>query len=258
MRLKLPQSTYFGRKIPKTKFYEKLQAGSNLKELFVEQVESVVWSHNLSPRTVRLEAADGIEEIQIFEIELRQRSCSYEILRTIDRAIPYPILYVLRYEEESKLAIAYKERSGSDENRSVVRSYHETSWRKDSAEADGEEKGALFDVLQGLNLKAVYEHIVRSVVLAGNASGGGEEQDESGMPTAEAGNVDAAVDGLELEALLERQAKIEALQRHCAKLEAKIGREKQFNRKVELNMELQRKRKELKELQCETTPQREL
>jgi len=257
MKLKLPPGTEVGRKIPKNKFYEKLQAGSNLKELFVEQVESVIWAHNLSPRTVRLEAVDGIEEIQIFEIELRQRSCSLEILRAIDRAIPYPILYVLQCEDESKLAIAYKERSGSDENRSVVRSYHETQWRREDS-ADGEQKEAVFEVLQGLDLKAVYEHIVRSVVLAGNASGGRGERYEPGMPAGETGNVDATVDGLALKALLERQAKIEALQRHCAKLEAKIGREKQFNRKVELNMELQRKRKELKELQCETTPEREL
>ncbi|WP_172196039.1 DUF4391 domain-containing protein [Saccharibacillus qingshengii] len=242
MRFKLPPGTRFGRKIPKTKFYEKLQAGSNLKELFVEQVDSVVWAHNLSARTVHLEPADGIEEIQIFEIELRQRKYSTEILRAIDRAIPYPILYVLRYESEEKLAIAYKERSGSDENRSVIRSYHETPWRTDDSTTDGSGQEEAFEVLRGLNLKAVYEHIVRSLVLAedGSRLGGADEP-----RVAITEQQDAEGGELPLEELLERQARIEALQRECDRLEAKMRREKQFNRKVELNMELRKKQQEL-------------
>ncbi len=219
MRLLLPPGTEVARKIPKNKFYEKLQAGSNLKELFVQQVESVTWAHKLSSKTVRLEAADGIEEIQIFKIELRQRNCSSDILRAIDRAIPYPILYVLKYEGEEKLAIAYKERSGSDENRAVIKSYYETEWAVAGGEA--------FEVLHGLDLKAVYEHLVRSIALKTDTS----RQSEQGS----------------LEALLKQKAHIEDLERECAQIESKMKKEKQFNRKVELNMLLQRKQLELKE-----------
>src|SRR5690606_40383855 len=149
----LPSSTLVNRKIPKNKFYEKLQANHHLKELFTEQVESIIWKHKLSKDTIRLEPKEDIEEIQIFEVHLKEQSYSLELLRSIDKAIPYPILHVLIYEGQAKLAIAYKERNQTDDNRSVVHSYHETDWQLvESIE---------LNILQGLDLKAVYENIIQ-------------------------------------------------------------------------------------------------
>lgn len=212
----LPSSTLVNRKIPKNKFYEKLHANQHLKELFTEQVESILWKHKLSKDTIRLEPKEDIEEIQIFEVHLKEQSYSLELLRSIDKAIPYPILHVLMYEGQTKLAIAYKERNQTDDNRSVVRSYHETDWQPvESIE---------LNILQGLDLKAVYENIIRQL-----------------LPI-------KMKPEIELLAVLERQAQIDKLTQECQRLESKIRGEKQFNRKVELNMELQRKRKELAQL----------
>lgn len=212
----LPSSTLVNRKIPKNKFYEKLQANHHLKELFIEQVESIIWKHKLSKDTIRLEPKEDIEEIQIFEVHLKEQSYSLELLRSIDKAIPYPILHVLMHDGQAKFAIAYKERNQTDDNRSVVRSYHETDWQPmESIE---------LNILQGLDLKAVYENIIRQLVPI-------KMKPE-----------------MELSAILERQAQIDKLTQECQRLESKIRAEKQFNKKVELNMELQRKRKELKQL----------
>lgn len=212
----LPSSTLVNRKIPKNKFYEKLRANHHLKELFTEQVESILWKHKLSKDTIRLEPKDGIEEIQIFEIHLKEQTYSLDLLRSIDKAIPYPILHVLTYEGQAKLAIAYKERNQTDDNRSVVRSYHETEWQPvESIE---------LNILQGLDLKAVYENIIRQL-----------------LPI-------KVKPEIELSAVLERQAQIDKLTQECERLESRMRAEKQFNKKVELNMELQRKRKELKQL----------
>ncbi|MBG9794537.1 hypothetical protein ABD76_19380 [Paenibacillus dendritiformis] len=212
----LPSSTLVNRKIPKNKFYEKLQANHHLKELFTEQVESILWKHKLSKDTIRLEPKEDIEEIQIFEVHLKEQTYSLDLLRSIDKAIPYPILHVLMYEDQAKLAIAYKERNQTDENRSVVRSYHETDWQPIES--------IKLDILQGLNLKAVYENIIRQL-----------------LPI-------KVKPEIELTAVLERQAQIDKLTQECQRLESKIRAEKQFNKKVELNMELQRKRKELNQL----------
>lgn len=212
----LPSSTLVNRKIPKNKFYEKLHANQHLKELFTEQVESIIWKHKLSKETIRLDPKDDIEEIQIFEIHLKEQTYSLDLLRNIDKAIPYPILHVLMYDGQAKLAIAYKERNQTDDNRSVVRSYHETDWQP----AESIE----LDILQGLNLKVVYENIIRQL-----------------LPI-------KVKPEIELTAVLERQAQIDKLTQECHRLESKIRAEKQFNKKVELNMELQRKRKELNQL----------
>ncbi|WP_339300765.1 DUF4391 domain-containing protein [Paenibacillus sp. FSL K6-2441] len=212
----LPSSTLVNRKIPKNKFYEKLQANNHLRELFTDQVESIIWKHKLSKDTIRLEPKEDIEEIQIFEVHLKEQSYSLELLRSIDKAIPYPILHVLMHDGQTKFAIAYKERNQSDENRSVVRSYHETDWQPvESIE---------LNILQGLDLKAVYENIIRQL-----------------LPI-------KMKPEMELSAVLERQAQIDKLTQECQRLESKIRAEKQFNKKVELNLELQRKRKELNQL----------
>ncbi|MEI0736583.1 DUF4391 domain-containing protein [Paenibacillus sp. JTLBN-2024] len=212
----LPSSTLVNRKIPKNKFYEKLQANHHLRELFTDQVESIIWKHKLSKDTIRLEPKEDIEEIQIFEVHLKEKSYSLDLLRSIDKAIPYPILHVLMYEDQAKLAMAYKERNQTDENRSVVRSYHETDWQPvESIE---------LNILQGLDLKAVYENIIRQL-----------------LPI-------KMKPEMELSAVLERQAQIDKLTQECQRLESKIRAEKQFNKKVELNLELQRKRKELNQL----------
>ncbi|MFD1135615.1 DUF4391 domain-containing protein [Paenibacillus urinalis] len=216
MMFQLPSSTLVNRKIPKNKFYEKLQANHKLKELFTEQVESIVWKYKLSKETIRLEPKDGIEEIQVFEIHLKEQSYSLDLLRSIDKAIPYPILYVLLHEGQAKLAIAYKERNQADDNRSVVRSYHESDWQP--------EDEIKLDFLHGLDLKAVYENIIRYLLPI-------KSKPES-----------------ELSDVLERQARVDKLSLECQRLESKIRNEKQFNRKVEMNMELQRKRKELNQL----------
>lgn len=212
----LPSSTLVNRKIPKNKFYEKLQANHHLRELFTDQVESIIWKHKLSKDTIRLEPKENVEEIQIFEVYLKKKSYSFDLLRSIDKAIPYPILYVLMYGDQVKLAIAYKERNQIDGNRSVVRSYHETDWQPvESIE---------LDILQGMDLKAVYENIIRQL-----------------LPI-------KMKPEMELSAVLERQSQIDKLMRECERLESKLRAEKQFNRKVELNMELQRKKKELNQL----------
>ncbi|GAA0404220.1 DUF4391 domain-containing protein [Paenibacillus motobuensis] len=216
MMLQLPTSTLVNRKIPKNKFYEKLHANQHLKELFTEQVESIIWKHKLSKETIRLEPKDDIEEVQVFEIHLKERTYSLDLLRSIDKAIPYPILHVIIYEDQVKLAIAYKERNQTDDNRFVVRSYHESEWQP--------EEDVKLNIVQGLDLKTVYENIIRQL-----------------LPINSKPEID-------LTTVLERQASIDKLTLECQRLESRIRSEKQFNRKVEMNMELQQKRKQLNQL----------
>ena len=212
----LPASTLVNRRIPKTKFYEKLQADHQLRELFTRQIDTIVWKHKLSRETIHLEPAGDVEEIQIFEIQLKDPSFSHDLLRSIDREIPYPILHVLIYGDQAKLAIAYKERSQTDENRAVVHSYYETDWQPTDR--------IRLNVLQGLDLKAIYENMIRQL-----------------LPHKTRQETDLSV-------ALERQSRIDRLKKECERLESKIFKEKQFHIKVELNQELRRKKKELQEL----------
>ena len=212
--LNLPDRTLYNRKIPKSKFYEKLGADSKLKDLFVTQIDSIIWKHKLSRETTNLEPTEEVKEIHVFEIHLRQRELSQEVLEKIDKAIPYPILHVLRWGEEVKLMIAYKERHATNENRAVVQTYYASEWQR-SSEITG-------NLLNGLTLGAVYENMVRLLMPA-------QDGHMENLPEA-----------------VEAQLQLAKLERECIRLETRLRNEQQFDKKVELNIELRRKLRQLR------------
>jgi len=212
----LPETTLVNKKIPKNKFYVKLQADKTLREKFVRQVDFILWKHKLSGRTVNLSPTKEVEEIQVFEVYLKQKNLSREVLESIDRVIPYPILFALVYRDEVQLAVAYKKRSKQHEDRFVVDSYYYSPWQK------AEEIS--LDLLKGLDLQAVYENLIKSLLP------GSKERITN------------------LEQVVEKQKAAERLEREIAALEAKMHREPQFNRKVDYSLKLQEKRKELEKI----------
>jgi len=214
--LNLPERTIYNKRISKNMFYKQIKVDSKLESMFVNEVDRIVWKHKLSEETINLESTDEVQEIQVFEILLKQESLSKEILENIDKVIPYPILYILRYKEKAKLIIAYKERNKMDDNKMVINSYYETQWINED-EVD-------FQILSGLTLKDVYENIIKQLIP---------------IKTIEVENI---VDVIEL------NKNIEKLEKEIAAFEKKVIREKQFNIKVELNRKLRKKAKELSSL----------
>jgi hypothetical protein len=86
-----PPQAAFGRKLPKSKIYLHGQPSRRVKDLFVSQVEDIVWAYKLAPETINLAARPGVAEIQIFTIHLRSENVHEDILRTIDKTIVHPI-----------------------------------------------------------------------------------------------------------------------------------------------------------------------
>ncbi len=214
--LNIPDRALVNRRIPKSKLYKQIGVDTNLERKFIDEIENIIWKYKLSKETTNLQPTNKVEEIQVFEILLKEKYISIEILENIDRTIPYPILFLLRYKDEVKLAIAYKERNKIDENKMVVNTYYQTKWMKQH-ELD-------VDILKGLNLEEVYNNLIRQLIPIENTL----EED--------------------LEKLIELNERIESLKKEIKTLEKKIKREVQFNRKVDLNIELQKKKKELEQL----------
>lgn len=217
--LNIPSRALYDKRIPKNKFYEKIGANSKLKNKFKEEIDKVLWKYKLSKDTINLDPTKEVEEIQIFEVRLKVRDISMEILKNIDRVIPYPILYILKYKNDVKFAIAYKERNKTDENKMVVHSYYQSEWKN--------EDDVKLNILEGLNLKYVYENILKQLIPSKSSS---DDNDDN------------------IEDLIELNEIQKKLKKEILKLEGKIKREKQFNKKVELNIKLQKKKKELAKL----------
>ena len=139
-------STVVNRPISKQKFYERLEVTAKLKRLFVDQIEGIVWRHKLSPDTLNLAAGERARELQVFEAALKGPELDEAVLKLIDRGIPYPILFVLSYEDKVQARIGYKAEGRAPER------YFGTDWLE-----------ALPLRMEGLDIDAVYEGFIRQI-----------------------------------------------------------------------------------------------
>ena len=121
--LRFPTKSQVNIKVPKKSFYENLTVSAANKRIFVDQISAIWWRYKLTADTLGVAPSETIDEIEIFEIELTTKNFDSSILRLIDRGIPYHTLFILTYEGESQLWVAYKEKTSSD-SLSVGNYYH--------------------------------------------------------------------------------------------------------------------------------------
>lgn len=138
----LPRSTEVNRRITKEKLYVHASLTPQLRDAIKDQIESVVWRNKLTDSTVSISAGEAVKELQVFEIQLRQRELDKRILPAIAKAIPYKILFILVFGNEAQACI---EVSGT---------FYNTEWQP----LDG-----LALKFKGLNLDAIYENLVRQI-----------------------------------------------------------------------------------------------
>jgi hypothetical protein len=216
--LGLPESTEFNKRIPKQKFYDNLTVSPSLKRSFVDQIRIIYWMNKIASSTVNLAEGKVVTEIEVFLIRLNQDTLEENVLKQIDREIPYHILFVLEYDGKYKAVIGYKEAAGSGKAAFKVDRYYQTEWMP-------EERLPVH--LDGLNIDTVYENFVRQI----------------------AGDVlQAATPQESLKESVARDDRRDDLQKQINKLQAKIRKEKQLNRQMEMNAELKKLRRELEEL----------
>ncbi|EKD97127.1 MAG: hypothetical protein ACD_23C01056G0001, partial [uncultured bacterium] len=132
-----PSKAVVARPVAKAKIYAHAKPTAALRALFVEQVESITWAYKLAPETINLPAKPDVPEIEVFEIALKLPDVNHSVLRCIDKAIPFPILFVLRYEGHSQPVAAYKRPSDAAIDQWVVGDYHAAPWQKDDLPRPG-------------------------------------------------------------------------------------------------------------------------
>lgn len=216
-----PKAASFGRVLPKTKIYEHAKAGTKLKQLFVDQVDQIIWQYKLAPETINLGATKSIPEIQVFLIKLRGSELNEDVLRAIDRAIAFPIIFELTYAGKRKAIASYKRPSEADNAKWVVSEYFGTEWEVDD--------GPRQPLPSALNLGALYDKLLSALI-----------------PTT-SGTAEPIANRVE------RMESIRAKQREAERIKARLAREKQFNKRVAINAELRDVTEELKRLGATVT-----
>lgn len=242
-----PRAAYFGRAIPKNKIYEHAGANTALKDLFVQQVEQIIWDYKLAPETINIPADAKTSEIQVFRINLKSSHLDHKVLQAIDKAIPFSILFELSYHDQIKLAAAYKRRSESDSTRWVIGRYFESGWQPDDAERE--------PLPIARNLSALYEQLLSPLVDASRTVEDRPRSVDHVQEAPPAYNINRP-DGpetkkLSLEQRIALAESIEAKQKEIAKIRSRLNREKQFNKRVAINAELRDAKEKLQALRDE-------
>lgn len=197
----LPRHTIVNKVIPKNSFDS--YTNTKQKKLFVEVVERIKWLHKLSKETINIKGID-VNEIQIFEIELRQKEKIEVLLDVIDKAIPYHIIFILRFNNERLVSLARKHTHPTNENQSVIDWTFRSPWFSvDNIPLELKLKGSLDDVFNDLCFQ-----------ISGKKKKSITE-------------------------LIQYEEELKRLKDEVIKLESAIKRSKQFNEKVQLNLKLQ-------------------
>ena len=211
-----PRNAAFGRVLPKSKIYENGSPSTATKELFVRQVEQIVWQYKLAPETINIKGTPSVPEIQVFSVALKDGELKPEVLRCIDQTIPLPILFEFKYDDKVKPVAAFKRPSEADSAKWVISEYFDGDWVP--ADTPRNPLPVVFD------LEMLYGHLLMPL-----------------MPY-------RARTGESLQTQVERMERIRVKQRELSRCEARLRKEKQFNRKVDLNAVLRQLQSDIKQL----------
>lgn len=205
----LPISTVINRSIPKSAFDK--YTSSKHKRIFIDSIEKIRWSNKIASETINLPAID-IKEIQIFEIHLKDKVKIKEALDIIDKSIPYHIIFFLYFKEFVMISSSKKHAHVINEDFAVIDWTFETDWilKKE------------FNL--NFNLKKSIDFIYSDLCFQIN------------------GNVH---EGRNIAEVIALESQLKSLRYQISKLESIIKNSKQFNKKVELNLELNEKKRQL-------------
>lgn len=214
-----PEKCRFGRKIPKSKFYENVNFNTKHKNKFINQIDKIVWQYKLAPDTLNLDATDAVPEIQVLDIFIKTKEIDQVMLELIDKAIPLPIIFQIYQADKIKIKVAYKRPSESTNTKWVLEGYLESNWEMDSVPRQ--------QIPQALNLGKLYESILTSF-----------------MPVNYQKNEKSGDFGAQIDII----NRVEQLKKDIQILNSNYKKEKQRNRQFEINKQIKLKQKEINKL----------
>lgn len=139
--LGLPKTTEMSKQLPKKAIYTRFQMNTAAKEKIDADISRITIVNEIAPNKVNIPSGEDVKSFFVLLVSLKKKEYDEKTIATISKLIPQNILFVLEYEDESKLAI-----------------YHtkvmQTAWMPTE-----EQKVEL----KGLNLDTVWENIVIAV-----------------------------------------------------------------------------------------------
>lgn len=200
----LPSSTKIHKIIPKNAFDS--YTNTKQKKAFVDKILRITWVNKIAFDTVNLTGVD-VAEIQLFRIELKEKTVIKDLLSIIEKSIPYHIIFWIEFGDEFYMSTSVKHLHPQNEDIAVIDYTFTSEWKtiKDNT----------YQIELKNNLDWVFKNFcdqLRSI----------DTETKS------------------INELVEKQKSNDAILKEIEKLKSEIARCKQFNKKVELNIKLKK------------------
>ncbi len=198
----LPKSTKIQKVIPKNAFdsYTNLRQ----KKLFSEKIQRITWANKIAFDTIGITGVE-VSEIQLFRIELKEKTIIKDLLSIIEKSIPYHIIFWIEYGNEFYISTSAKHIHPQNENMAVIDYTFTTGWK------------LIEDNTYKIELKNNLDWIFKNVC------------DQLKSVDTETKSISDLVD---------KQKQRDAILKEIEKLKSEIAKCKQFSKKVELNLKL--------------------
>lgn len=249
-RMGIPDACRVGRRVFKRHFYERIHMNAADKKAFSGDIELITWAYSLKPETVAVAPYEDdlyeYVEIALLQVDLVDKSRVGRLADLIHKAIPYPLVLAFTVgadvaEEEGTqviaVSVAPKRINQSGADALVVEEIATTPWFA----ADNLSPTALRFV-QSMELAALPKGNLRDLYL------GVVDRVRALQWAEQTGSYSVGTTAREREFLRQQMEQHRVLSTELGRLRAAVKRESQFNRKVELNMEIKRLQHEIARL----------
>jgi len=228
--LAIPSEALVDQRVPKKLLLEQGAATAADKRQIQDGIDEITWVAALKSINIGVPVfRDGVREyleIAVLTVALRSTAKPPRLIELIHRAIPYPLVLVMQHRDTINLSLAHKRWSQGEAGKVVIEDVRQVLLNPDTPVA--EEASFLASLalsrLPASDLFALYEGFL--VRLAG-------------LEAARITGAFALPESAESTALLRERLDIYVrLRRELAILRARADKEKQINRRVELNLEI--------------------
>jgi hypothetical protein len=235
--LAIPAGALVDQRVPKKLLVEQGAPTAADKRQIQDGIEEITWVAALKPTNIGvpafLDAVREYLEIAVLTVALRPAAKPPRLIELIHRAIPYPLVLLVEHRNAVRLSLAHKRWSQGEAEKVVIEDVRQVPLSTDTPTTEEASFLASLAVSQlpARDLFALYDGLLQRLAALEAARITG-----TFVPPESAERASTVRDGLDLHA---------RLQRDIAILRATAAKQKQMNRRVEVNMEIKRLEAEL-------------
>jgi hypothetical protein len=229
--MKIPSSCYVGNTLFKKLFYENASMNAKDKDIFKDHIKKITWEYSFKPNTINIQPYKDdereYEEVALIAVDLEEDSKYKRIAAIIQKTVPYPLILVMKYDNRVIVNVAHKRINKNDEMKDTVEELIFTEWI-DSEHLEEREISFIESIeLNSLSYSNFYRFYCDFVdrINKYNASQYSEEIYAKDM---ESGQLKLITD------------EIEEIEKQILSLRSNLKKEKHFNKKMKLNIEIKK------------------